>query len=160
MRWRAHYAIQSLLTLFSLDPGLIVSRFSVAHLCHPIVSVRKTKLTNAQARSHAAKTRTIVYQSHSQSEHAPRKDGKTDGSVLPEKDMKRFTHRFRVHVAKKETARRAKVGVLQTHPTLLLTTEEISLEVVRHSVWQLSDRLDPFACFPVTLDRSQEHLLN
>jgi hypothetical protein len=41
-----------------------------------------------------------------------------------------------------------------------LTPEEKLLEIVRHSVRPFSDRLDPFAALPVTLDRFQEHLIS
>ncbi|ETI26435.1 hypothetical protein G647_03212 [Cladophialophora carrionii CBS 160.54] len=41
-----------------------------------------------------------------------------------------------------------------------LTLEEKLLEIVRHSVRPFSDRLDPFAALPVTLDRFQEHLIS
>lgn len=41
-----------------------------------------------------------------------------------------------------------------------LTPEEKLLEIVRHSVQPFSDRLDPFAALPVTLDRFQEHLIS
>ena len=41
-----------------------------------------------------------------------------------------------------------------------LTPEEKLLAIVRHSVQPFSDRLDPFAALPVTLDRFQEHLIS
>ncbi|EXJ56539.1 hypothetical protein A1O7_06883 [Cladophialophora yegresii CBS 114405] len=41
-----------------------------------------------------------------------------------------------------------------------LTPEEKLLEIVRHSLRPFSDRLDPFAALPVTLDRFQEHLIS
>ncbi|KAH0842174.1 hypothetical protein AYO21_00201 [Fonsecaea monophora] len=41
-----------------------------------------------------------------------------------------------------------------------LTREEKLLAIVRHSVRPFSDRLDPFAALPVSLDRFQEHLIS
>ncbi|KAL6250145.1 hypothetical protein RBB50_002446 [Rhinocladiella similis] len=41
-----------------------------------------------------------------------------------------------------------------------LSTEQKLLAIVRYSVKPFSDRLDPFAALPVTLDRLQEHLIS
>lgn len=48
----------------------------------------------------------------------------------------------------------------QEKPFRDLTTEQKVLAIVRHSVQPFSDRLDPFAALPVSLDRLQEHLVS